>query len=160
MLWGGGEGAHAASFTVNSTADAVDASPGDGSCNAGGGQCTLRAAIQETNALPGADTITLPAGDYVLTVAGFDEDAAATGDLDITDDVDIVGAGPDATVIDGNQLDGILENHGNAVHVAGVDLQNGDTVYWGGAISSYGELVVTDSIAEDNAAGEVGGTMS
>lgn len=59
--------AHAATFTVNSTADAVDAALGDGVCATAGGQCTLRAAIQEANALAGADTITLPAGTYILT---------------------------------------------------------------------------------------------
>ena len=54
--------AEAATFTVNATADAVDAIPGDGLCQtATPGQCTLRAAIMETNALPGTHTI-IPAG--------------------------------------------------------------------------------------------------
>src|SRR5581483_8003737 len=39
------------SFTVNSLADAGDATPGDGVCNDGTGNCTLRAAIQEANAV-------------------------------------------------------------------------------------------------------------
>src|SRR5262245_31951520 len=34
-----------------------------------------------------ADTINVPAGTYTLTIAGPDEDASATGDLDITDSV-------------------------------------------------------------------------
>src|SRR3990172_8808874 len=78
----GGRPAHAAEFTVNSTADAVDASLGDGTCDDGSGNCTLRAAIQEANALSGPDTIDLPAGTYTLTIPGTGEDAAATGDLD------------------------------------------------------------------------------
>ena len=41
-------------LTVNSTADGVDASPGNGVCATAGGQCTLRAAIQEANSLAGA----------------------------------------------------------------------------------------------------------
>ena len=32
LLFGGGPFAHAATFIVNSTADAVDATPGDGVC--------------------------------------------------------------------------------------------------------------------------------
>ncbi|MBV9469462.1 MAG: CSLREA domain-containing protein, partial [Abitibacteriaceae bacterium] len=48
-------------FVVNSTADTADANPGDGACDVDpatpGSQCTLRAAIQESNALPGLDTI-------------------------------------------------------------------------------------------------------
>src|SRR6266404_7208434 len=85
--------AAAATFTVNDTADAVDAAPGNGSCATAGGGCTLRAAIQEANANTGPDTITVPDGTYMLTIAGRDEDSAATGDLDITDDVTITGAG-------------------------------------------------------------------
>jgi hypothetical protein len=45
--------AHAASFTVNSTANARDINIGDSTCDTSsrtGRQCTLRAAIQETNA--------------------------------------------------------------------------------------------------------------
>jgi CSLREA domain-containing protein len=67
-------------FTVDSTLDAVDAAPGDGLCATGGGVCTLRAAIQEANALAGSDTIVVPAGTYTLTIAGQAENAAATGD--------------------------------------------------------------------------------
>ena len=48
---------------MNSTGDAGDASPGDGSCDTGGTnsqlatECTLRAAIEEANALAGSDPI-------------------------------------------------------------------------------------------------------
>ena len=47
----------AATLTVNSIADTSDANPGDGVCDDGGGNCTLRAAIQEANTLAGTDTI-------------------------------------------------------------------------------------------------------
>jgi CSLREA domain-containing protein len=61
----------AASLTVNSTADASDASPGNGVCETapGNGICTLRAAIQEANALSGNDTIITPSDTYTLTMA-------------------------------------------------------------------------------------------
>ena len=54
--------AQAAVFTVNNSADVVDANPGNGVCETapGNGVCTLRAAIQEANALAGDDTITFP----------------------------------------------------------------------------------------------------
>ncbi|HEY7060626.1 MAG TPA: CSLREA domain-containing protein [Chloroflexota bacterium] len=45
---------HAAAFTLNSTADGHDANPGDGVCNVNPGPpavCSLRAAIEEINAL-------------------------------------------------------------------------------------------------------------
>ncbi len=101
--------ASGAGFAVNSTVDAVDAHPGDGICATAVGACTLRAAIQETDALSGADEITVPAGTYQLTIAGVGEDAGATGDLDITDDLVVTGAGRDETVIDGGGLDRVLQ---------------------------------------------------
>jgi len=68
--------AEALTFVVTKTADTAD-----GVCNA---DCSLREAIIAANALAGPDTITLPAGNYVLTIAGdTGEDASATGDLDI-----------------------------------------------------------------------------
>ncbi|WP_423459338.1 IPTL-CTERM sorting domain-containing protein [Ottowia sp. VDI28] len=57
----------AATFTVDSTADAPDATLGDGLCHVIGGGCTLRAAIEEANALAGADVITF-AGPLVINV--------------------------------------------------------------------------------------------
>jgi CSLREA domain-containing protein len=45
--------AHAATLAVDSTGDAGDASPGDGVCATAGGECTLRAAIEEANATVG-----------------------------------------------------------------------------------------------------------
>ena len=38
-------------FTVDVTTDDADANPGDGTCATSGGDCTLRAALEETNAL-------------------------------------------------------------------------------------------------------------
>jgi CSLREA domain-containing protein len=53
--------AGAATLTVNETGDQSDANPGNGACDrdavAAGSQCTLRAAIEEANALGGTDDI-------------------------------------------------------------------------------------------------------
>lgn len=84
---------HAATFVVNSSLDAVDATPGNAVCATAGAVCTLRAAIQEANALAGTDTIVISAGTYTLTLAGKNENAAATGDFDITSTVIVEGAG-------------------------------------------------------------------
>src|SRR5438105_15181467 len=84
----------AATFTVNDTDDGIDAVPGDGVCLIPNRHtCTLRAAIMEANALPGADAIILPAGRFMLRFPGVSEDDGLKGDLDITDDVSITGAG-------------------------------------------------------------------
>src|SRR5512143_1157297 len=100
--------AGATTYAVNTTSDAAEAAGtvGDGICDVGGGQCTLRAALQEANAAPDADTITVPAGTYVLSVSDTGENST---DVDVTNPVTITGAGPLATVIDGNQLNGVFD---------------------------------------------------
>src|SRR5436190_21297003 len=94
--------AWAATFTVNSTADAVDAKRGDGVCETapGNGICTLRAAIQESNSLAGADTIVLPAGIYAITIRPGTTVTDAKGGFLIGDDLTIIGAGADVTFVD------------------------------------------------------------
>lgn len=88
--------AFAATFTVNTTTDTIDAIPGNGTCADATGKCSVRAAIMESNTLAGADTINIPAGTYTLTLAGANENVAMTGDLDIRGDLTIIGAGGDA----------------------------------------------------------------
>jgi CSLREA domain-containing protein len=100
--------AQAVTFVVNSTADEVDKNPGDGVCSTVGGTCTLRAAIQEANKLPGSHVIELPAGVFNLTHFGANEENAATGDLDIKVDLTIQGAGMNATVVDGLGADRVF----------------------------------------------------
>jgi len=58
--------------------------------------CSLREAVAAANQAPGPNTIHIPAGDYKLTLTGAGEDGAATGDLDLTGDVTLLGAGADA----------------------------------------------------------------
>ena len=88
-------------FVVNSTADEVDVNVGNGVCATAGGACTLRAAIQEADALPGPHEILLPAGVFYLTIPAAGPDDASTGDLNILRDVTIRGAGRDVTILDG-----------------------------------------------------------
>lgn len=101
----------ATTFIVTTNADGVDATPGDGVCATAGAAatCTLRAAIQETNALIGADSIMLPAGMYSLSVTGAGEDAAATGDLDITGDLTITGATNGQTIVSAGGIDRVFD---------------------------------------------------
>ena len=104
--------AWSATFTVNSTADSADVTAGNGLCADASGDCTLRAAIQEANALAGNDTINLGTATYTLSLTGTD-DTAALGDLDITQDVTISGAGTTSTVIDGVRLTRCHGCHGH-----------------------------------------------
>jgi CSLREA domain-containing protein len=153
LLVGKVNAAHAASFAVNSTIDDVDATPGDGVCATSTGVCTLRAAIQEANALDGPDTIDLGAGTYTLTIGWGGEDAAATGDLDITDDLTLTGAGTMNTIIDGGQVDRVFHVIGSVtVEIAGVTIQNGlaDSDSGAGVYNSGGVVTLTDSTLRNN----------
>jgi CSLREA domain-containing protein len=85
------------------------------------GNCTLREAILTANTdvqvdacVPvgplGTDTIILQGDSYVLDEPGTDEDAGASGDLDITDSqsLTIQGQGMGITIIDANGIDRVL----------------------------------------------------
>ena len=91
-----------AASTVNVTTT-VDAAPGPCSTS-GTGTCSLRDAVVFANNHPGT-TINIQAGTYLLNHVGNFENAALTGDLDITASVTIHGAGQGATIIDGNHTD-------------------------------------------------------
>jgi len=176
--------AYAVTFTVNSTTDAVDAIPGDGACATAEGACTLRAAVQETNALAERDVIWLPAGKYKLVITGRSEQAAATGDLNISDHLGITGAGAVNTVIDGGVCDdpndptctsdsvsgdddrvvSILNQGVNPiVNISGVTIQNGggSLVNGGGVFISEGSgLSLTNCIVRENKSRQFGGGIS
>lgn len=136
--------AGAATFTVNTLVDAVDATPGDGACLTAVAQCSLRAAIQEANALAGADIITLPAGIYRLEIGSQGEDAAAQGDLDITSEIVINGAAADTTIIDGMKNDRVFQIlRGGVATINKLTIRNGTANVdgMGGGLSNRGGTV-------------------
>jgi CSLREA domain-containing protein len=125
--------ASAANFTVTTMADTAD-----GVCDA---DCSLREAVIAANALPGSDTIDVPAGTYPLTRAGACEDAAMTGDLDITGSVQIHGRGMGA-IIDGGGLDRIFQVLGGSLMLSGIALQNE------GVVGCVGSGVPTEPVPD------------
>src|SRR5215203_4357136 len=96
-------------FTVNSFTDGADANLSDNVALTLDGRTTLRAAIQQANAMEGTHTIVLPAGNYVLSIAGAGEDAGATGDLDISGPIVVQGAGPGTTTVTGDGTDRVFD---------------------------------------------------
>ncbi len=142
-------------YTVTTTADEVD-----GVC--GILHCSLREAVMAANAVPGANQIDLPAGIYILTRAGAGEDASVTGDLDILDDLTIVGAV--GAEINANNLD-------RAIHIVGawnvtleqVRIFNGNAgAANGGAVlnSAGGHLTISNSRVDSNHAANGGGVYN
>jgi predicted outer membrane repeat protein len=151
--------AAAQDLLVNSPLDLPDADLGDGECDADlatdGAQVTLRAAVQHANATPGADTIVLPAGLWKLTRKGAGEDAADTGDLDVTEDLVLTGDGAATTILDGRKAkDRLLEVHPGAVlTVSGLTLRKGvatQDLLGGGALYVHGTLHMSACRVEKN----------
>ena len=139
--------------TVTTPLDTLD--PNDG-------QLSLREAIIEANTQPGDDTVTLGEGTFTLSIAGIDEDASATGDLDITDNLTLVGAGADRTIIDADSLDRVLHILGGAsVSISGVTIRGGldrsDIGKGGGILNSQSDLIITESQIQENESGDGGG---
>ena len=71
--------ARADTYPVNDPSDLPDAATGNGLCATAAGTCTLRAAIQEANAHAGPDTVSVPAGTFLLTRTGMFEANAKRG---------------------------------------------------------------------------------
>ncbi len=149
-------------FTVNSAFDVNDLTPGNGLCVAYIFVsppfvipfCTLRGAIEETNSLPGEDTIILRSGMYSLTKEGVGEDNAATGDLDITDSLSIIGEGAKSTFIDGKAIDRIFDmvNQDITVTLKNLTILNGvvtdgaDGDQGGGALRNVANLYLKNVV--------------
>lgn len=116
-------------YTVNSTADKPDANIYDNVCQTSSAtpECTLRAAVMQANQHAGTETININQGTYNLTGSpDGDNPNAATGDLDITADVTIQGAGRGLTYIDGQGKDRIFDlQSGTNVSLSSMTVRNG-----------------------------------
>ncbi|MDH3670994.1 MAG: DUF11 domain-containing protein [Gammaproteobacteria bacterium] len=148
-------------FIVNSTADVPDVTPGDGICADASSNCTLRAAVQEANALAGTDAITLGAATYTLTGAAAD-DLALSGDLDITQDVTVTGTGTTNTFINGGSVDRVFDidpsGTGVTVTISNLTVQNGNVPgESGGGIRNRGTLSLSATTLSSNVTGIDGG---
>src|SRR5439155_1441524 len=170
-------------FVVNTTADTADAVPGDGRCEDSGGACSLRAAVQEANALAGPDTIQLGAATYVLSGAAGD-DLAASGDLDITGDLTLTGAGTASTIIDGGGVDRVLDidpsgagvsvtisyltvrggggvcNSGGTATLVNVTLGENSAPIGGGISNPAGTVTLTNTLVANSTGGNCSGAIS
>jgi predicted outer membrane repeat protein len=178
--------AEAASFPVTTTGDSVDSNVGDGICADVNLLCSLRAAVMESEATAGADTIVLPAANFSLTIGPAGTADAATGDLDITGDLTIqstgaainalaigdrvfdVGAGASLTLVDvvlfngappSGENGGLIRNLGRT-ELIDTSLTDGTVTgatSSGGGIFNAGTLTMTGSQVLNSSAERAGG---
>jgi CSLREA domain-containing protein len=164
LLWVFCSNVLSAEFNVNSTIDAVDSNPGDGLCETAQGNaiCTLRGAIQEANALLGKDVINVPADVYTLTLTGVEDFRTYDDsilDLDITDNLDLIGAGRDTTIIEAGATRGALGSKVFAIQglttvfMTEITVRHGFiTESRGAGIQNSGHLTITNCHIRDNTA--------
>jgi CSLREA domain-containing protein len=148
-------------FVVNTTADTPDVTPGDSVCDTdavtSGSQCTLRAAIQEANAVAGDDSISFDPG-----VTGAISLSSVLPDL--SGNVSITGPGASVLTIERSTAlatpDFRIFNvpAGVTVSISGLTIRNGKIEQDGGAILAQGTLTVTDCVFTGNS-GDSGGAI-
>jgi len=128
--------------------------------------CSLREAVIAANAAPGPDVIRLPKGRIELARAGAGEDLAATGDLDVTESLTIIGKGMGRTVVDGNDLDRVFDASAGTfvmrrLTIAGGHVDTGGMTDYGGGIRSWGAtLMLRDVAVRGNEAAGSGGAIA
>jgi uncharacterized repeat protein (TIGR01451 family) len=165
--------AYADTIVVTRTDDVVDAGDCDaitpGDLPGTDGLISLREAICAANNNPFPDTINLGAHTYELSIEGINEDANATGDLDILyggNDLTIVGEGASNTIIDARQIDRVFQiepgtSASRTISISGVTIQGGDVDGNGGGIrNDNAKLTIAHSTIYSNTAGGSGGGIT
>ncbi len=159
LIIGLAEQAPAAAFTPTRFDD-----PAPDGCNPG--DCSLREAIITANSLAGPDTVALAAGTYTLSIPGTGEDAAADGDLDITDPVGttILGSVAGGTTIDGNgpvTQEGVLHvPPSGSLTMSNLTIRGGDSPGYGGGLHvEDGTAVIESSTFTVNHSNTAGGAL-
>ena len=142
----------ATTFTVNSTADAPDANLADPSCATAAGECTVRAAVEQSNQLTGADKVVIPGGTYQLV--SF---------LGITSTIDIEGPdGARETILDGVPSQRVIDiNGGGSMRFSGITVTggNGGILMQGNVDLTLDRVAIRDNVAISNGQQEGGGVF-
>lgn len=147
----------AETFTVTRTDDPV---PDGCSVN----DCSLREAVIDADQTAAMDTIVLPAGVYLIDFPGGVDTSAETGDLDISTDMNFVGA---PSTIDGQSLGRMMDIKSGAnvtlmeltLRNANSSLATNNTLNGGALQISGGSLVMNSVIFVDNTTQSLGGAI-
>ncbi len=168
-------------FTVNSTLDSIDNTPGDGLCastpvTGGPSVCTLRAAIEEANANAGPDLIvfnigssvqtitlnsTLPTITEVLTINAIPQGGAPANQVVVLTPSPNFISGNNFSLItatsSNNTIRGLTINNNNSTFLSGIYLNAGNNNLVEGNTIINGYIGVLISLSSNNT---IGGTTA
>ncbi len=144
-------------FTVNSTADTRDAFTGDRICADANGQCTLRAAVEETNSNDTRDAIIFDLPYPAVINLTF-------GELMIVQNLDILGPGARRLTVQRSTESGTLNfrvfhtpQTEIFVNIRSLTMRNGNDVFGGGLFVEQGGSVSLYDVAVSENRGQLGG---
>lgn len=151
--------AQAVTFTVNKALDSHDTNPGDGFCDSGNAICSLRAAIEESNALPGPDYILF--SNYFKVAKAPRTIVLEYGQLEIKSDLTINGPGARQLMIDADGKSRVFSVKPPPgvekiiVLISYLTIQNGYLyvpvfVTQGAGIINWGNLLLSSVTVRDN----------
>lgn len=124
--------------------------------------CSLREAVIAANATPVADVIALQAGTYTLTQVQPGPDTELSRDLDVSRDLQIVGQGPQATIVRnglaGHDPEGRVISVANArLTLVGIGVRDGNlysasplAYVFGGCIRATDAVLALDRVTVGN----------
>ncbi|MCP4549317.1 MAG: hypothetical protein GY835_22925, partial [bacterium] len=121
--------------------------------------CALREAVLAANATPGHDVVVVPGGTYQLSLIGpVEENQSMTGDLDISEDVEILGDRETPVVVVGDGTDRVLQILGGTIIISDLTITGGVASSWGGGIrASNARVTIIDSTISGNMNSTSGG---
>ena len=147
------------SFTVNDNGDGADATPGDESCATAGAVCTLRAAIEEANALPACGVIDINFSGVPSPIS------LATALPSINHNININGPSANLLRVQRSTAGGTPNfrvfhiNSGRTVTISGLTIANGNLITFeqnGAGVLNNGILTLTNCNIYGNNAGVAG----
>ncbi len=141
----------AVEFTVTTTDDTTDASLADGLCLDINGECSLRAAIMQTNILGTDDVIYLARGAAYELTLNDGIDTQGVNDLDIFDTLTLSIVNPEIPIESLSDMPGVFA--GSLVNDRVFEIHDGEQVSFNGVFIFYGDA--TNSLSNKDLGGGI-----
>ena len=136
FCWSNGQ---AVEFTVTTTDDTIDANVSDGLCLDNLGECSLRAAIMQSNILGTDDVIYLPRGESFVLTRVNDIDTQGDNDLDVWDSLTLSIADPELPIASLDDMPWVMVDVDGAIEDRVFEIHAGELISFKGIVVAYGD---------------------